>query len=560
MEVITFFGGTANRTQCRYIKGSFYEIGKEAYMVDGQWHRVNNSKIGYDMISKEWRLMESMPINYKKVLLNIDPVTNMPYYGYRPIEKEEAFLFVTVSRTIPGSKNNETVSKHIEALINRGADSAEAAQQYLVYTSKNRKETLPRDEWFKANFLPKLQKTLEELEESEYMNYSQILCEEQLAVKLGHVEDPKTGIFYQKDRLTNTEKQRISKIMTYSLQYYGRAYTTVGHKDEEQTREYSEIYSRKISGKPADKVLQKFIPYTFGIEHETIRGFIPEPRLPWLGLIPLRDGSLETGDGPAGIEYTSVPMEGEYGIRLLRKQAEYLKKSCVVNNKCAWHIHFSGFPRTWSYVSKLYSTCKLLEDEMYSLFPRYKRHSREIIGSQKEYTAPLPAGLDRPRNMFNYLSGGMDETRAEFEGQKFEGEIKHINIRHHPNGDQKWNRAARYHWINFEPIIFSPAQTIEFRLHTPTVNFQKMVAWLLICSAILRYAEIMLVAPLTKKLSLETVIKEVIDTKWLQEWVLRYIETRKSWFVNGTDETGEKEIAYDKVFSISTVGEKISVE
>ena len=190
---------------------------------------------------------------------------------------------------------------------------------------------------------------------------------------------------------------------------------------------------------------------------------------------------------------------------------------------------------------------------MYSLFPKYKSHSREIIGASKEYTAPLPTGLNKAKIMFHYLSGGMDETRAEFEGEDFEGKIKHIPIRLHPNGDQKWNRNARYHWINFEPVIFSPAQTIEFRLHTPTLNFQKMVAWLLICSAILRYTEITVGNEIRDKgLNLKTILEETIEDEIVLDWLLKYIEERKAWFKSGKDQTGEIEISEDKKFSIKS--------
>lgn len=43
--------------------------------------------------------------------------------------------------------------------------------------------------------------------------------------------------------------------------------------------------------------------------------------------------------------------------------------------------------------------------------------------------------------------------------------------------------------VNFQNLIFSPRKTVEFRLHTATVNKYKTVNWLFICNAIIKYAE-----------------------------------------------------------------------
>ena len=44
--------------------------------------------------------------------------------------------------------------------------------------------------------------------------------------------------------------------------------------------------------------------------------------------------------------------------------------------------------------------------------------------------------------------------------------------------------------MNLMNMIFSERNTVEFRLHTPTTNSQKMINWLFICNAIVRYAEV----------------------------------------------------------------------
>jgi hypothetical protein len=59
-----------------------------------------------------------------------------------------------------------------------------------------------------------------------------------------------------------------------------------------------------------------------------------------------------------------------------------------------------------------------------------------------------------------------------------------------PSRSAKWNIHTRYTWINFINLLFGDgAKTVEFRLHGPTFNEGKILNWMLICSAILDYAE-----------------------------------------------------------------------
>lgn len=553
-EIITFFGRTVDRNRCRFIKGSFYECGRECFEIDGTWHRINNSKIGFNVPQNKWMLMEQIPTNYCKVLVGM--FDNVPCYGYIPITAEEMLGYVQVSRDFESGIGRSEVSSFLLNTISRGISSAEAMQNYSVYADKKRgKNVLAIEAWYEEIFKPKLMKTLEEIENSEFMNYYQVLCEKSLAIKLGHKEYPQDGVFYLETRLTKAATEKLTAIKTYPLRQYGREYTTVGHAKEKETIRTSSLFAAKLPTHAIDAIIARYIPYTFGIEHETIRGFIAERRLPQLGLIPLRDGSLETGEGLAGIEYTTIPMHGTTGIQLLREQCELLNKHCEISNKCAHHIHFSGFPLRWEYVMNLYHLCRAIEDEMYSMFPLYKRDTIGVIGGQKNYTAPLPK-ISSPKELFKYLGGGLDEDRAAFEGMSFadEAKVQKLSLKMHPQGDQKWNRPGRYHWANFEPIVFSNAQTFEMRLHTPTTNFVKIVSWLLICSAILRAAE-------TYKKGTEITLNQIIKSHlldgtregdYLYEFVSTYTGMRKSWYVENKDPKGEKEIKGDKKFEYHT--------
>lgn len=555
-EVITFFGRLADRNNCRYIKDSFYEKGVECFEVNGQWHRINNSKIGYDCETKTWRLVEELPLSHYKILLDLQ-YEIIPVYGYKALAPEDLLGYVRVARDFHESKNTMQMTAHIHDTLERGLSAAEALENYSVYerSRKGKAALKSYKEWYVEIFKPKLLKSLEQIESSEYMNYYGVLCEKELALSLGHIEYPEDGIFYLGKRLDANSKKTIGQIKTYPLKHYGRDYTTVGHRRESETQAVSSIFANKLPSHEVDRLVARFVPYMYGIEHETIKGFIAEERLPKVGLLPLRDGSLELGGGSlAGIEYTTIPMQGEMGLRLLREQCRLLTKHCEVNNKCALHIHLSGFPLKWAYVMNLYQLCYTLQDEMYSLFPLYKIDSVGVIGASKNYTAPLMK-FAGPKDLFKYLSGNMDDERAALEGMSFNStsNVKKISLSKHPQGDQKWNRPGRYHWANFEPIVFSGPQTFEMRLHTPTTNYTKIVSWLLICSALLKYAEKWQPG---EKVTLQDVLKahflSVKDGEPLYDFLQGYINLRKSWYEGQKDPQAKLEIAKDKNFEYST--------
>ena len=54
----------------------------------------------------------------------------------------------------------------------------------------------------------------------------------------------------------------------------------------------------------------------------------------------------------------------------------------------------------------------------------------------------------------------------------------------------KWNINSRYHIVNFNPLFFGNNKTVEFRCHTNTFNKHKIIHWIFITSAIVKYASL----------------------------------------------------------------------
>jgi hypothetical protein len=90
----------------------------------------------------------------------------------------------------------------------------------------------------------------------------------------------------------------------------------------------------------------------------------------------------------------------------------------------------------------------------------------------------------------------------------------------HPNdisGTHKWNIGSRYKAINFiNALCYNGPKTIEYRMLRPTYNFDKVLGWLFIYAAYIKYAEThnYTAAFLYKTaFNIETIIKDVYSSE-----------------------------------------------
>lgn len=230
---------------------------------------------------------------------------------------------------------------------------------------------------------------------------------------------------------------------------------------------------------------------TFGLEFETISGKVPSRLTSSLGLIPLRDGSI------SGLEYATIPYGGAKGIAATKLACEALERYTEYDDNCSLHLHIGGMPRTKEFLLALFKVLALIQDEMYSLFPIYKKYNFGV--KRKNYTKPLPivellnsmdnvvtsSNIDKNFDvLFRFLSMGI--------GMDNYGSNDLGDVTHHPSdpgGRSKWNIRSRYHWVNLIPIVFGNKKTVEFRMHTPTTDTNKVLSYLFICGGIINYVK-----------------------------------------------------------------------
>ena len=228
---------------------------------------------------------------------------------------------------------------------------------------------------------------------------------------------------------------------------------------------------------------------SFGLEFETTAGFVPERITKKLGLIPLRDGSI------TGLEYVTIPFSGAKGIQTIVDISKELEKRTTFDNSCALHLHIGNIPRTPEFILAFLKVTSFLQNDIFSLFPLYKKYNMGI--KNKNYSKPynlfdIFSKLDPVINGSN-INKNFDVFFSFLTSYKtkFSDYSNNLNnVETHPldpSTHQKWNIKTRYYFHNFIPLIFGNKQTIEFRIHTPTFDYNKIIMFLLLNSILINF-------------------------------------------------------------------------
>lgn len=235
---------------------------------------------------------------------------------------------------------------------------------------------------------------------------------------------------------------------------------------------------------------------TFGIEYEVVNGTIPSPMLGQLGVTALTDGSI----GRSNYEITTVPLAGIKGLEAVRFQCAALTNQAQINTSCALHIHIGNVANDKLTFLALYSLFHRLQEDIYACHPYYKQYEIGTLGKNKEYSRRLPdVGLKRNTIFASGSKEAFQEEVAVWHKKLFEYFACTEETSEHNRGQRgegrrtvwgaKWHCPTRYYWSNFINYLFSKSGTIEFRIHEPTTNYVKVTNFLLLCVALVRYAE-----------------------------------------------------------------------
>ena len=394
----------------------------------------------------------------------------------------------------------------------------------------------------------------------------------ELAEKLGYFDLNYDGFYYLKSNLSKADLHHIEKDKVKASYRFDNviAKSTNDYGADENNNAFINILKYYTSDKnnivitPDDYYLSTFVKgFTFGAEFETSTGFIPEKYCYKYGVMPLRDGSI------GGYEYTTIPLCADKGVATLRNLCNVLTKRTNINNNCSFHLHIGGYERTSDSIVALYKLILQIQDELFLMFPAYQQDKPRWLGTSKNYCKKLPelnftGNVEEDLNeIFMFLTAPeMDGHEINWEEAKEISSKWNLNTYKHPldpSGNQKWNIKSRYYHINLVPFIFSKKHTVEFRLHTPTTNFTKVINWLFICTAILKFAkfnqqELIKGTVFTLKDVLDIYsVKNNIEGVNLSTYLNKYHHDRKSYYMQclkngdlyGTELTDDKKYKFE---------------
>lgn len=318
-----------------------------------------------------------------------------------------------------------------------------------------------------------------------YQGSRTLAINSEILTKNGFFENIATGeYYYEKD--VNPASIKKMKSIHNEMNFQHKGYNIEDNREEFKLKkslheDYNPTKSRNCI--TFSKLLGEV---TYGLEIETSEGNVPNHIQNRLGIIACRDGSI------GAAEFVTIPLQGAKGLHTINEIAKELKNRCNIDIKCSLHIHIGNIALDRNALVTLYTLGYKLQDDIFRMFPYYKTDPRGI--KHKNYCQKLKKLNIHPckdfskegfkdyidnvyYNIYMFLSDGIppDENHNRKRGE-------------HPIKN-KWDRHSRYYHMNLQNMVFTNRGTCEFRLHTGTLNAQKMINWLFICRAIIGYAE-----------------------------------------------------------------------
>ena len=319
----------------------------------------------------------------------------------------------------------------------------------------------------------------------------------------------KYGVFYcKKEKISSFVTPEVVNNKSFQINYFECITDGVFYLKEDNPSLYKnnvvkpKIYGIKKNRSLSFKEIIGNVPmtyigtygkkYTFGLEIETISGFLPRRFNDKISFTAVHDGSLRQEDGNTyGLEYVTGVYEGDKGLLMTKKLSNELSKRCLINKQCSIHSHLGNVNFNKENIVLMYYIFFTIQDELFQIMPPSRRNN--------EYCRALPdmkINIEALKSTHrDYLIDKWYNDIVKFLSAKdYSG--KYINKKkQHPKGAKCSydHSTARYCWVNMVPSLFNTREngiyTIEFRLMSATTNYKKIKAWLLICFALVDIVE-----------------------------------------------------------------------
>ncbi len=230
------------------------------------------------------------------------------------------------------------------------------------------------------------------------------------------------------------------------------------------------------------------VRYSFGVELEIARGYIPAWKRNKFNISAMRDGSLNAGAG--GLEIVTGVLKGDTGLYHLQEICHELAPRTLVDKYTSIHTHIGGLEFTNKFIVNIYLLCQLIEKDMLAIVPPSRRNNQYCRNLKKFKLSPaLNNDLTLKEDYFKLFEWISFE---KIQNPTFE----YNKTKQHPLGAKcGYNHdTPRYCWLNLVPAMFNTRgdlrwKTIEIRIHEGSTNYQKINNWVLLCMAIVKFAD-----------------------------------------------------------------------
>lgn len=322
--------------------------------------------------------------------------------------------------------------------------------------------------------------------------------------------------------------------------------------------------------------------YTFGVEVECSKSYVPNNISRVFNMSCVRDGSLNAQKG--GPEYVTGVLIGDAGVMHLQRIINYLSERSTIDRYCGIHTHIGGFKPTKEFALAIFILAYKLQNEIFAMLPPTRRENEycrlipaniikklktrlKVNGEKYEKVAALEDAHDLLVEYVGALDllGGKDKYLSSKGLPKDSILGKFLNKRNtHPMGRKaNYNhKTPRYEWINLVPLLFNEkgpdVYTVEFRPHSASLNFLKIKNWLVLCMLIVKYAEdnAQTILYNDDEITLSKVITSVLPSKLSSDVMLSYVKERKEKFIKPMDSSIELENTEYKEESFSRQSDK----
>lgn len=213
--------------------------------------------------------------------------------------------------------------------------------------------------------------------------------------------------------------------------------------------------------------------YTFGFELETAYSSLDENYSSNYGFACLYDGSI------SGPELVSTIMKYN-NFHHLHRFLQIIKRFSSISDQCSFHIHIGNVNYSEKTLFALYNLFQRLQDELNGLIAPFRKDFMYLANKGKDHSKNLPRlPLDNLDNLYELLGISKLVKRG--------GDILEDYI----ENNRKWDILGRYYNVNFLNYICKKpeSKTVEIRSMQMTYNFDYIMTWLFINTAIINYAE-----------------------------------------------------------------------